>query len=254
MKANLRNCARRLLFACLLLAGATLGCQALFPDGQLLGRLDEDTLKNLAISGHQGGQAQPGSRLELRLGTNECCYYFNPVPARARWSVEPQEGASIEARSGVLTIDPDVENGTTYTVTADVENGRRVLTVTILVYTKQANPLVGTWREASTIDCSTQQVSAAQDGLDELVFKADGTYLATFIPFEIYHDYWGSYSFDLEQGTLSLTADSGNFIPENLDLEGQFEIAADGALWLRGIWLGRHDPAPEPGCGHVFVK
>ncbi|MEW5872484.1 MAG: hypothetical protein AB1894_24695 [Chloroflexota bacterium] len=229
---------------------ATLSCQLLSPSI----RLDQGTLERLVISDGQGGQAQPGDRLELRLGTNECCYYFEPVDVRARWSVEPAQGASIEPRTGVLIIQPNVADGTTYTVTADVENGRRFVTTTLRVYTPAANPLVGTWHEASQIDCTTGELSPAQDGLRELVFKASGEFLATFTPFEIYHDYWGSYTYDLQQGTLSLEVASGNFIPTGLDLQGCFEIASEGSLWLRDIWLGRRDPAAVPGCGHVFAR
>ncbi len=72
--------------------------------------------------------------------------------------------------------------------------------------------------------------------LRELVFKADGTFQATFTPFEIYHDYWENYT------------------PENLDLQGKYQIDETGGLVLKYIWLGRSDKADPVGRGHVFEK
>jgi hypothetical protein len=75
----------------------------------------------------------------------------------------------------------------------------------------------------------------------------------TWVPFESYKDYWGTYTFDLAQGTLELTITGGNTIPEDVDGEGRFARDATGALILTDLWLGtpslERDP---PNCGHRF--
>lgn len=251
---------RRLAAVGLCLAAVSLACNFL---SNLVGNqvgpvslIDEQTLNRLEISVGKSGQAQPGDRLELQVGTTECCYVFIPVKVKTCWSVNPQTGAIINQTTGVMEIATDVPSGTTYTVTADIQDGRKNLTTQIKVYTTQANPLVGVWHESKQIDCQSQAINELQgeSSLRELVFKADGTFQATFTPFEIYHDYWGNYSFDPEKGTLELAIVSGNYTPKNLDLQGDFIIDGNEALVLKNIWLGRRDEGAPVGCGHVFVK
>jgi len=249
----------QIVMGCILLAGLSLACNFLATilgkPVNLPGALTEEQFNRLEISIGKSGQAQPGDRLELQIGTNECCYYFVPLAVSTRWSVEPQDGASINAKTGVLEISAGSPAGRLYTVTADILNGRKTLTSQVTVYTPEANPLVGVWHEAKQFDCQTQSFSDLQgESLRELVFKADGTFQATFTPFEVYHDYWGDYSSDPEKGTLELAVKSGNFIPENLDLQGEYKIDENGALVLQNIWLGRREKDVSTGCGHLFIK
>jgi hypothetical protein len=218
--------------------------------------IDEEKLNRLEISISKSGQAQPGDRLELQVGTTECCYVFQPVKIKTRWSVDPQAGAKINPTTGVLEIATDVASGTIYTVIADIQDGRKTLTAQLQIYTPQANPLVGVWHESKQFVCQSMEVNELQgeSSLRELVFKADGTFLATFTPFEVYHDYWGNYIFDPEKGMLQLTVVSGNYTPENLDLQGEYQIDETSALVLKNIWLGRREEDAPAGCGHIFVK
>jgi hypothetical protein len=222
----------------------------------LFGTIDEEKLNRLEISIGKSGQAQPGDRMELQVGTTECCYVFQPVKIKTRWSIDPQTGARINPTTGVLEIAANVDSGTIYTITADLQNGQKTLTAQLQIYTPQANPLVGVWHESKQIDCHTMAASEliGESSLRELVFKADGTFQATFTPFEIYHDYWGNYTFDPEKGMLQLTVVSGNFTPENMDLQGGYQIDETGALVLKNIWLGRREEAIPAGCGHIFIK
>jgi hypothetical protein len=251
---------RQPVFIGLIFAAISLACNFLTgmvgKQTGLFNVIDEQTLYRLEISIGKSGQAQPGDRLELQVGTTECCYVFQPVAVKTLWSVDPQAGAKIDSRTGVLEIAADVPSGTTYTVTADIQDGRKRLTAQIKIYTPQANPLVGVWHESKQIDCQTLEISELQgeSSLRELVFKADGTFQATFTPFEIYHDYWGTYTFDPEKGTLQLKVVSGNYTPENLDLQGEYQIDGTGALVLKHIWLGRRESGALTGCGHIFVK
>ena len=89
----------------------------------------------------------------------------------------------------------------------------------------------------------------------ELIFRADGSMSATWMPFEIYKDYWGNYSIDLESGTFELSGVSGNYVPPDLDPSGSFEIDENGSLILKDIWLGsyRWGEKSPPNCGHRFT-
>ena len=222
--------------------------------GVQLGELDAETLDRLELSIGKSGQAKPGDRLEITVGTNECCYYFQPVVVDITWSIEPADGAEIDPHSGEVMIDREAKSGASFTVTANVEKGLRILTGEIIIYRPEDNPLVGVWHEISLIACEDQSAHTGDDMVRELVFKADGKFQATFTPFEIYHDDWGSYDFDVQQGTLVLQVTGGNYIPVDLDLEGTFAINKEGNLELKDVWLGRREPGSIPACGHIFVK
>jgi hypothetical protein len=221
--------------------------------------VDDETIDRLTVSGllpGEAGQMRPGQSFTLVLGVVECCYFFEPVPVRATWSVSPTEGADVDPVTGVLTIDPTTPSGTVFTVTADVEDGRRLVTVEVYVYTPEANPLVGFWQEAAQLACDTGAEFVPEVPIGELVFEADGTFSVTWVPFEIYKDYWGTYVFDLAQATLELTVDGGNHVPSDLDLSGSFRFDDQGRLLLTDIWLGEPGSAAAAGeraCGHRFV-
>ena len=122
------------------------------------------------------------------------------------------------------------------------------------VFTPEANPLVGLWREAAQIDCATGNEFVPTTQIGELVFGADGTFGVTWFPFEVYKDYWGTYRFDLAAGTLELVVEGGNYVPRDVDGSGRFRFDATGRLILTDLWLGTpHDGTGAPSCGHVFA-
>jgi len=219
-------------------------------EGVQMGVLDEQTLSRLTLSVWPGGQAKPGESIQIQVGTNECCYFFHPVEADVHWSVEPADGAVIDPETGLLTIAQDVKSGARFTVTADVEHGRAQISAPLTIYRLEDNPLIGVWHEVEAIPCAGAVPPVSEDPLRELVFKADGTFQATFTPFEVYHDYWGTYQIDLANQTLSMTVTDGNVIPPSLDLEGFFEIDKEGYLVLKEMWLGRREATDAQGCGH----
>jgi len=155
--------------------------------------------------------------------------------------------------TGVFTVAAGTLSGTKYTVTADVESGRKVLTVDVFVWTKEANPLVGTWHEEARIACGTGAEETPTDPIRELLFYASGVFNVTWTPFEVYVDYWGQYTFDREAGTISFIPDGGNYVPEDIDGEGTFVIDEQDRLMLRDVWLGTSQEGSGPAaCGHVF--
>ena len=217
--------------------------------------LDEDTLSRLSLVMGDTLAIQPGETWEFSPGTVECCYVFEPVDACATWSVSPSDGATIDPKTGVFIVDPETPSGAVFTVTADVENGRRLVSVDAHVYTPEANPLFGTWGEEAQFACETDEEKAPEERIGELAFGADGEFSVTWFPFEIYKDYWGTYTFDLNQGTIELTASGGNYVPEGLDGSGTWFIDEEGRLVLKDIWLGApRDVSRDVNCGHRFTR
>lgn len=92
---------------------------------------------------------------------------------------------------------------------------------------------------------------SAQEPVRELEFRPENRFSVTFMPFETYQDYWGSYSFDPATKSLRLTVEGGNFVPRGLDLEGEAELT-EGRLRLKGIFLGSRDGRPQSGCSYLF--
>jgi len=217
--------------------------------------LDEDTLNRLALSMERTVQMQPGETHAFSLGVIECCVYFAPVEGCATWSVEPTEGASIDPDTGVFTVDPATPSGSVFTVSADVENGRRVVSTKVHVFTSQDNPLVGMWQEEAQFACGTGEEAVPEERIGELRFLADGGFSVTWIPFEVYKDYWGTYAYDLRQGTLDLVVTGGNYIPDDVDGRGLFSLDEQGHLILQDMWLGHpRDGTGSAHCGHRFAR
>lgn len=217
--------------------------------------LDEETLGRLTMSIDNHVAMRPGEERTFELGVVECCYFIEPVDACATFSVTPATGARIDERTGLLTIDAATAHGTRFDVTANVEDGRRLVSLPVYVYTEAGNPLFGIWREAAQIDCQTGAEITPEQAIQELWFRADGSVNVTWFPFEIYVDYWASYTYDLAAGTLGLTVTGGNYVPGDIDGEGTFSLAPDGSLLLRDMWLGTpRDGTAPPRCGHRFVR
>lgn len=85
-----------------------------------------------------------------------------PLKASVAWSMEkPVKGISID-KSGMLKVDAGVPHGTTATILADVEHGRRKLSGKVHVYHPDENPLIGTWHVDTRVACGdSQEVKAA---------------------------------------------------------------------------------------------
>lgn len=216
--------------------------------------LDETVLGQLSMSIEPNLAMKPGSSRQMQLGTVECCYFFEVVNACASWSVSPSEGATIDPGTGYLEIDSSAENGAVYTVTADVEDGRRDVSIDIYIYSEEDNPLFGFWHEDAQFECGSGEERTPEETIGELRFRADGQVNVTWYPFEVYVDYWGPYEYDLVTGALTIEATGGNYVPDDIDGTGTFEIDDQGRLLLHDMWLGSPQGSTQPAaCGHRFV-
>ena len=194
------------------------------------------------------GQMQPGQATRFTLGVLTCCVFVEEVAARTVWSSKPESGAAINPETGEFRVDPETVHGTVFTILADVEEGRFLLTTEVNVFNRDANPLVGLWREQET------------GNVNELIFQADGRFTVTWFPFEVYKDYWGDYTFELgspKSGSIELHMTGGNRSDiVGFQGSGAFAIDRDGILSLNGVYLGKYDSdtGPTVNCGHRFAK
>ncbi len=218
--------------------------------------LSQEDLRNLQI-GANGAAAtnglgmQPGERLTLQLGIYECCYFFTPREVCATWSISPSQGAAIDPQTGEVTIDASAPIGQVYIARANVESGRATRELPIQVFTPEANPLADTiWSEQTQVLCDGSS-RAPKEPIMELAFFPTGRFNVTWLPFEVYVDYWGTYTLDAS-GALNMMVEGGNYVPMMVDLQGRFELES-GTLNLENIWLGAPAGSSQPAaCGHVF--
>lgn len=221
--------------------------------GQGEKRLDGEILSRLDLSGSV--QLQPGESSKFQVGSWEL-QSFKPVKAQVVWSIQPSRDANID-QSGLLRIDATARAGTTFEVSASVEGGRRVLRKTVHIYTPESNPLVGLWRQSRWKLCTPVPelpASSMDPPVEELEFRADGSFSVTWKPFEWYRDYWGRYSYDLQSGSIELRIEHGNFVPNDFAGKGGFKIH-EGQLTLKRVWLGTKEAKQKPDiCELTFVR
>ncbi|MEW5927151.1 MAG: hypothetical protein AB1941_06695 [Gemmatimonadota bacterium] len=197
-------------------------------------------------------ELRPGTVDSVRLHVSRFPGAFEPLPEGCRpvWSLPEGGPAGVDERSGVLRVAPDAPDGTAFPLLARV-GGREVRTV-VRVVDPARSPLVGTWAQTGETPCGGAE-SAPAAPIRELQFRRDGTFGVTWVPFETYRDYWGTYTYDAASGRLRLTVEHGNFVPADLDPDGTAEIE-DGVLRLRDMWLGSRNPTGGPRCGLRFER
>jgi PKD repeat protein len=218
--------------------------------------LDEQTIKYLSL---ELGQidARPGDTRQLRLLAMQCCVLFNPIYADVRYYADPGDFARVDPISGLLTIDSGVPGGAKFRVYANIENGRRIVSADVYVDTVDSNPLRGTWTQVGEIPCDGSSDIAAVNPLNFLHFAGGNSFDATWIPFEVYKDYWGVYSIDTSTKQVMIGATAGNYVPTTIDGAGTYELIPEAGgtatLRLNNVWLGRPGgDARPPACGMVF--
>src|SRR6185369_11529956 len=216
--------------------------------------LDSATLYAVSLEFGSVGIA-PGAGRTLRLYMWQCCVWAQEVKADIRFSMDPRMGATLDPDTGYLQIASDMKPGTTFRVYADIEHGRRLLSADVYVDSPASNPLLGAWRQTGEIACPGAPVSPGVP-IELLVFSADRTFSVTWFPFEVYHDYWGFYTFNRPAGHLNMGIRNGNYVPPVFGGDGTYSVTeANGVrtLTLRGVNLGRErsDTARGPNCGAI---
>jgi hypothetical protein len=212
--------------------------------------VDETTLGQLFIYNPSSSFVPAGAPTQLSLAWIEFGFPTQ-VEACVAWSIDPVDGVTIDA-DGLLTVEASVSAGTIVSVTADVEDGRRILTSDFEVYVPLEYEILGYWSEVQQLPCDGGMPFAPEPIIPELVFRDTGEFTVTWTPFETYIDYWGTFTYDEGSGALVLTVEGGNYVPPDVEGEGTATIV-DSQLVLEDLWLGvAQNPVTPVACGHVF--
>jgi hypothetical protein len=184
----------------------------------------------------------PGASLSLKPWFTTQPGVMLPVPAACLEDVVLSGPATLEADGRTVTINADAGPGAAVQVEGKV--GEASLSGRILVYVEEAQPLVGRW--------SQPEEACAMEGAEpvrELIFQPDGTFSLTWTPFEIYRDYWGTYTF--AEGMLTLIPEGGNHVPPDAGFSGAVELGS-GTLNLPTALFGA--PARGKACAAPFQR
>lgn len=223
--------------------------------GQALLPLQQDLLDQLFIVGEAiwSNRVQVGKSLLLSPVYASDQSTVHQASVCAEWSIEPVEGVSIFSSppGALLSIEPSVPPGTVITVTADFEEGRRVVTQDFVTYVPIESSLIETWEEVLQLPCDGSEPVVPVPAIQAVVFTRASEFFVDW-PSPVLYDYAGTFTYDETTGALSLVVEWGTNIPLDIDGDGTAAIV-DGQLVLQDMWLGT---APEPGtpiaCGHVF--
>jgi hypothetical protein len=229
-------------------------------DACTLPTLDELTAGQLYIDAGPFPDVARGQGRQLRLATAPAGV-TEVVEACVTWSIAPPgggvaAGASLGATigaTGYLRIDDDAEIGASVVVTADVEDGRRVLELEVMIYEPVVSPILGVWSETLRLPCDGGDPFAPVNPVGELMFFDNSDFRVTWTPFEAYVDYWGSFVHDPASGAITLSITGGNATPSDFDGVGFATVTGAGALELAEMFLGSAPGrTPSPACGHRF--
>lgn len=186
--------------------------------------------------------------------------------AKVTWTFEPPSpDATIDRKSGRFVISKNCPPQK-FVIYANIDNGARVLSQDVYVYTRELQPLIGPWQETAEIDCDSGKHIPLAGTPVNIGFGPDDTFTVVWNGFEWYVDYWGRYVFEPKTGRLALAITGGNYVPANIHPDGLVTIRklpditvnnhplAVRELTLRNGWLGRQrDDDRAPRCGMVFI-
>lgn len=255
------NMTRKLLLTLFILV---VGSSAAFGQSRKeIGPYEYDRITVLHLSGQNTVQIEVGKSHQFELLSSDPIRagVFYKVQAPVTWSVAKAKGIKLDENTGLLTTKASVKHGTMFTVTATVDltrpyehEKRHPWTVQqqVIVYDPAANPLVGSWKEMSAASCDDPTRIVEGDPIKELEFRADGTFSVVWDPFEVYKDYWGTYSFDRKSGNIALKVVNGNAVPALPDLDGTAKVEGT-KLVLDQLSLGKQN-ANDAICRMEFER
>ncbi|MCP4716507.1 MAG: hypothetical protein GY868_15410 [Deltaproteobacteria bacterium] len=191
-------------------------------------------------------------KILLFIARAQCCVFIVPVNACADWSVSGGSGLVQIDENGLLTVSSVATDGMTFTVTADIEEGRRVLTQEYTVYTLEARPWVGSWQEVMQFDCADGAEVLPEQAIQYMNIQADGELSFVWESFEVYIDYAAAFNSAL--GSLNMSILYGNYEPEDFEGSGSFSMPDSNTLEMYDIWLGTPMGGTEQNCGHRFIR
>jgi hypothetical protein len=178
-----------------------------------------------------------------------------PLKASVTWSMErPVKGISMD-KTGKLTVAADVLHGTTATILADVEKGRRKLSGKVYVFHPDENPLIGEWHVDKRVACGeSQEIKAAAAG--PLTLRGYNW------SFQASQEFWvgrahsiaartmlaGSYKLDLKSAKIELTPTW----PKKPVSNWNYFFKEGGKTFILKPLEPQDDL--EAGCGYILLR
>ena len=187
---------------------------------------------------------EPGQAFQFAAVVYECCVVTRPVQANVSWSIDPQDGATIDAETGVFSVDPSTAHGSVFTITGNIENGAHEPTAEIMVITREMNPFIGSWKQDDA------------GSIGELLFTTDGQYVVTWTMLEDYMDLFGTYEFDTATGAIEFNFEWDRIETAGFSGAGSYHFEDDGSLVLDGVCSGGPDSKLGTGeeiCTNRFI-
>lgn len=208
---------------------------------------------------------RPGASAKLSVTCRICCWIDSGVEAHVAWSLQPgSTAATLDPRTGALTIAASAPIGTKLTVVAELttRSEKRRAEGRVLVIDPRPQPWAGLWTETSRLACASPGKAGGPDPtpadkaplIREFMLNEDGTFTVTWFPFERYKDYWGTYTVDRQTGAVTFTVTGGNHEPgKEADLSGTLRLEPGSGLVLSDLYLGAPSGSTPPrACGHRF--
>jgi len=205
----------------------------------------------VAIWWFQPLELAPGASVSLEAYWTDRPHSFERAPRHCVTDIRfsPEGIVQFDADGLSVRVADNAPASALITITGRL--GDQPLEAQIRVVRPEEAPLRGTWRQTS----ATCPDGVVPTPINELVFDAAQRFSVTWIPFESYRDYWGTYRFDAADKSFSAEVEGDNQRPANLDLSGTASVSGD-ELILEDIWLG--DPsqiaAAASRCSYRFVR
>jgi hypothetical protein len=207
---------------------------------------------------------RPGATVTLSVVCTQHRFIETPVSVPVTWALDPKGVGALDAKTGALAVAASARPGTRAKVTAElrVRGKQQRLEGEVVVIDPAPQPWSGMWQESARLACDASGKAGSLDPtpadkaplMRELVLNEDGSFTATWFPFERYKDYWGTYTVDREKGAVTFTVTGGNSVPPpGADLTGTLRIEPGVGLVLADLYLGAPDgSSPPKACGHRF--
>lgn len=192
--------------------------------------------------------ARAGGEVSLHAYAGQWAEIPVPLTCLKNWTIS-DPAVRLSPDQSRLIIAADTTPGREVEVTARL--GRRTLTTRLRVSPATGPVLAGLWSQTA-VDCGG---ATPTEPLRELRFDIDGTFAATFTPFESYKDYWGRFTHDAGTGQVAFVVEGGNNPRPIERIEGHIVANPDdNVLILEGLYWGGLPQDPANGCRYTFRR
>ena len=185
---------------------------------------------------------QPGAQVKLTPWFTPQPGVMEDVDARCLTITEVSGPGQLLEDGRTVAVNPDAGDGSAVLIRGTI--GDTAISGRIAVYDRSRLPIVGYWHQRPE-ECQ------GSEPMRELVFNGDGTFSATWMPFEVYKDFWGTFTYDAETRELVLTPAGGNHVPPDAKLRATIELTSDTLDPGPGF---AGSPSGGPGCDAPFRK